>query len=332
MPDLHAIAQQLVAKPKGILAADESSGSIEKKLKGIGLESTHETRTSYRDMLLNTQGMEQYVSGVILYDETFRDSGLDGKRFVESLTSRGVLAGIKVDKGGKPLANFLNEQITEGLDGLRERFAEYATLGATFSKWRAIITIGKDIPTDYCIHLNAVTLARYAALSQEAGIVPIVEPEVLMDGDHSQARCSDVTAKVLDEVFKELKNHKVDLRGMVLKPNMVIAGKNSPTQTTPGEIATSTLSCLTTHVPQEIPGIVFLSGGQSPDESTLNLNEIEKISASSPWELTYSYGRALQDEALKTWAGKAENVAAARKVFLERAIKVSLARMGQYAT
>ncbi len=331
MADLHALAKQLLAKPKGLLAADESSTSIEKKLNSIGLDSSHESRTAYRNMLLNTKGIEQYLSGIILYDETFRDTAPTGQPFLAMLRSKGILPGIKVDKGTKDLAGSPGEKVTTDLSGLQERFAEYRDMGAAFSKWRSVITIGKDIPTKNCIELNAVALARYAVLSQAAGIVPIVEPEVLMTGDHSQDLCEKITGDVLDQVFLQLNNHGVDLRGMILKPNMVISGQDAARLSTPAEVAKATIRCFVSHVPKEVPGIVFLSGGQTPEEATLNLNAINQQAQSLPWELSFSYGRALQDEALKLWAGKSANRKIARQAFLERAAKVSRARMGQYA-
>lgn len=331
MTNLHAVAKQLLIKPKGILAADESSLSIEKKLKTIGLDSTHESRTAYRDMLLNTEGIEQYLSGVILYDETFRDTDPTRQSFPAVLSSKGILSGIKVDKGTKDLASSPGEKVTTDLTGLQKRFAEYKDMKAAFSKWRAVITIGPDIPTQRCIELNAMSLARYAVLSQAAGIVPIIEPEVLMTGDHSQDRCEKITGDVLDEVFLQLYNHGVDLRGIILKSNMVTSGQSATTASTPTQIASATIRCFMAHVPKEVPGIVFLSGGQTPEDATINLNAITQQAHSVPWELSFSYGRALQDEALKLWAGKPANLEIARQAFLERAAKVSAARMGQYA-
>ncbi|MBI2086240.1 fructose-bisphosphate aldolase class I [Candidatus Daviesbacteria bacterium] len=320
---LKFTAQAMVAPEKGILAADESSKTIQKRFDKIGLTSTPETNLSYRQMLFTTPGMEDYISGVILYDETIRQS-ISDKSVPEYLVSKGILPGIKVDKGTWKMANFLEEKITEGLDELRDRLIEYKELGAKFAKWRVVITIGDGIPTDTCIESNAETLARYAALCQEQDIVPIVEPEVLMDGGHSIEKCKEVTAKTLKVVFGSLKAHKVILEGMILKPNMVISGKDNPTQVNSKEIAQATVETFLESVPKEVPGIVFLSGGQTPDEATENLAEINKIGG--PWQLSYSYGRALQDEALKTWAGKEENIQAAQKAFLDRSKKVSAAR------
>lgn len=324
---LKKTAQAMVASPKGILAADESSKTIQKRFDKIGLTSTPETNLFYRKILFTTPGVEEYLSGVILYDETIRQS-IDGIPVPQYLQNKGIIPGIKVDKGTVDLPNFPGEKITEGLDGLRKRFEEYKSLGAMFSKWRAVITIGEGIPTDTCIESNAEALARYAALSQEQDIVPIVEPEVLMDADNTLEVCRQVTKKTLKIVFDRLKAHKVVLEGMILKPNMVISGKKCPTQATSKEIAKATIETFLEVVPKEVPGIVFLSGGQTPDEATKNLYEINKISG-SPWQLSFSYGRALQDEALTTWAGKEENISVSQKAFLDRSKKVSLARQGK---
>lgn len=329
MSTLNEIAVQMVVKRKGILAADESSGTIEKRLDSIGVESTLENRRAYREMLFTAKGIEEYISGVILFDETLRDKTSEGVLFGELLKSKGILPGIKVDKGVKDLANYPGEKVTEGLDGLRERFAEYAELGAKFSKWRAVITIGEKIPSDYCIYANSHALARFAALSQEAGIVPIVEPEVLMDGSHTIERCEEVTGKTLDVTFAQLRDHGVQLDGMILKPNMVISAKDSSSQAGAKEIAKATVRCFMKYVPAEIPGIVFLSGGQSPEEATVNLNSINRMKGESPWELSYSYGRGLQGEALQSW-GKEGNIIEAQKTLIERSKKVSMARMGEY--
>lgn len=320
---LKQTAQAMVAPGKGILAADESTKTIQKRFDKIGLQSNPETNLKYRKMLFATIGIEQFISGVILYDETIRQK-VDGLSVPEFLESKGILPGIKVDKGVVDLDNFPGEKVTEGLDGLRDRLTEYKEMGAKFAKWRAVITIGNGIPTDTCIESNAESLARYAALCQEQDIVPIVEPEVLMDGAHDLAKCREVTTKTLRAVFEKLKAHKVVLEGMVLKPNMVISGKENPTQASSQEIAEVTVQTFLEVVPKEVPGIVFLSGGQTPDEATENLAAINQVSG--PWQLSFSYGRALQDEALKTWAGKDENMAAAQKSFLERAKKVSEAR------
>ncbi len=321
---LKTTAQAMVAPGKGILAADESTKTIQKRLDKIGIESTLDTNLAYRKMLFTTAGIEAYISGVILYDETIRQS-IDGRPVPEYLQGRGILPGIKVDKGAWQMANFPGEKITEGLDNLRDRLTEYKQLGAKFAKWRAVITIGEGIPSDTCIEANGEALARYAALCQEQDIVPIVEPEVLMDGSHDLARCQEVTAKTLKAVFDRLKAHRVVLEGMVLKPNMVISGKESATKASAKEIAKTTVETFLQVVPKEVPGVVFLSGGQTPDEATENLAEINSIPG-SPWQLSFSYGRALQDEALTTWAGKSENIQAAQKAFAERGMKVSRAR------
>lgn len=320
---LQGIAEALVAPGKGILAADESTKTIQKRFDKIGVQSTPEMNLAYRKMLFTTSGIEEFISGVILYDETIRQN-IDGVPVPKYLESRGILPGIKVDKGAWKLANFPEEKTTEGLDGLRDRLTEYKEMGAKFAKWRAVITIGDGIPTDTCIESNAESLAQYAALCQEADIVPIIEPEVLMDGDHDLARCQEATAKTLKVVFDRLVVHKVALEGVILKPNMVISGKDCATQASASEIAKATIETFLKVVPKEVPGIVFLSGGQTPDEATENLAEINKIGG--PWQLSFSYGRALQDEALKTWAGKEENIPAAQKAFLERCKKVSQAR------
>ena len=329
MSIIKQTAKDMVAPAKGILAADESSKTIQKRFDKIGLTSTPETNLSYRRMLFTTLGIEQYISGVILYDETIRQS-IEETPVPQFLESKGIIPGIKVDKGAVDLPNFPNEKITEGLDGLRGRLEEYKALGAKFAKCRAVITIGQGIPADTCIWANAEALARYAALCQEADIVPIVEPEVLMDGDNTLEVCQDVTKKTLTAVFERLAAHKIILEGMILKPNMVISAKLCPTQASSKQIAQATVETFKKVVPSQMPGIVFLSGGQSPDEATQNLYEINLITG-SPWQLSYSYGRALQDEALTTWAGKEENVEKAQKAFLERSKKVSLARSGKIA-
>lgn len=324
---LKQIAKDMVAPNKGILAADESSKTIQKRFDKIGIQSTPEENLAYRKMLFTSPEIENYISGVILYDETFRQE-IDGVTVPKYLENKGILPGIKVDAGAVNMPNFLEEKITEGLDGLKDRLEEYFSLGARFAKWRAVITIGEGIPTDDCILENAKRLARYAKLCQEAGIVPIVEPEVLMDGDNTLEICKEVTVRTLKTVFEQLKAEGVDLEGMILKPNMVISGKKCTIQASSKEIAKATVETFLEVVPSQVPGIVFLSGGQSPDEATMNLYEINLIS-SSPWQLSYSYGRALQDEALMTWAGKAENVEAAQEAFIERSKKVSLARSGR---
>ena len=328
--ELEQIARAMVAKGKGILAADESGGTIKKRFDSIKLESTEEARRSYRELLFTTAGMQDFISGVIFYDETIRQKTKDGVPFAQHLTRLGVVPGIKVDTGAKPLANFPGETITEGLDGLRERLAEYHKLGARFAKWRAVIDIGERIPTSFGIEANAHALARYAALCQEAGIVPIVEPEVLMDGVHSIERCEEVTSATLAAVFGQLHSHRIHLEGMILKPNMVISGKKAATRATPQQVAEATVGCLKRHVPAAVPGIAFLSGGQSSAEATEHLSLMNKLGP-LPWELSFSYGRALQDEAMKAWGGKPENFAAGQKAFFRRAKLNGLARTGSYS-
>jgi fructose-bisphosphate aldolase, class I len=327
--ELAKIARAMVAKGKGILAADESFGTIEKRFKSISIASTEEHRRAYREMLFTTSDFTDYISGVIMFDETMRHASSDGMPFPTLLEKAGVIPGIKVDTGAKDLAGYPGEQITEGLDGLRGRLAEYHRLGARFAKWRAVITIGDGLPTRFCIDANAHALARYAALCQEAGIVPIVEPEVLMDGGHSGERCEEVTTTTLESVFFHLHAHRVNLEGMVLKPNMVIPGKKAPQQWTPKQIAAATVRCFLRTVPAAVPGIVFLSGGQTPAEATANLDAMNRMGA-HPWELSYSYGRALQDEALKAWLGRPENVAAGQRMLSHRGRLCSKARYGKY--
>jgi len=327
--ELRAIAQSIVADHKGVLAADESTGTIKKRFDSIGVESTEDNRRAYRNLLFTTPGFEEYVGGVIMYDETIRQASDDGTPFAELLASKGVVPGIKVDTGAQDLAGHPGEKVTEGLDGLRARFAEYHALGARFSKWRAVITIGEGIPTDACVHTNAHALARYAALSQEAGIVPIVEPEVLMDADNTIERCFEVTARTLHVVFYELYRQEVALEGMLLKPNMVISGKQCPTQAPSSEIAELTVDCFLRHVPAMVPGIVFLSGGQSEVEATENLNAINRVGG--PWPLSFSYGRALQASALQAWGGEPDNVDAGQDAFLHRARMNALAVAGDWS-
>ncbi len=327
--ELETTAALLTAAGKGILAADESSGTIKKRFDAIGVESTEDSRRTYRELLFATDGLGDHISGAILFDETLHQSTRDGITFATTLARHGILPGIKVDSGAKPLAGSSEETITEGLDGLRDRFAGYRELGARFAKWRAVIRIGPDLPSTLAIDANAEALARYAALAQEAGLVPIVEPEVLMDGDHSLARCEEVTDAVLQAVFRQLFAHRVHLEGTVLKPNMVISGTAAPDRAGPGEVAAATLRCLRRHVPAAVPGIAFLSGGQGEAEATHHLSLMNQIGG-VPWQLSFSFGRALQETALRRWAGKAENVAAAREALLTRARLNSLARHGQY--
>jgi fructose-bisphosphate aldolase class I len=327
--ELAKIAQAMVVKNKGILAADESSSTIKKRFDSIKLESTEEHRRTYREMLFTAPGAADYISGVILYDETIRQKAKDGTPFPELLTKKGIIPGIKVDTGAKPLAGFKGETITEGLDGLRERLVEYYRLGARFAKWRAVIDIADGIPTPFAIEANAHALARYAALCQENNIVPIVEPEVLMDGGHSIERCEEVTSAVLQTVFNQLFEHRVLLEGMVLKPNMVISGKKAANRANAEQVAAATVRTLKRHVPPAVAGIAFLSGGQSSAEATLHLSLMNK-SGPLPWSLTFSYGRALQDDALKTWGGSAANFAAGQKEMAKRAKLNSLATTGSY--
>ena len=328
--ELASIAAALVAPGKGILAADESSGTIKKRFDSIGVESTEETRRGYRDFLLTAEGAAEHISGVILYDETIRQSSADGTPFPEKLAEQGIVPGIKVDTGAKPLANAPGETVTEGLDGLRDRLAEYHSLGARFTKWRAVISIGDGIPSEYCIWTNAHALARFAALSQEAGLVPIVEPEVLMEGEHTIERSFDVTSRTLHAVFTELRDQRVHLEGMLLKPNMVLSGYECATQASVEDVAAQTVRCFERHVPAAVPGIVFLSGGQSDEAATAHLNAMN-ASGPHPWELSFSYGRALQAPALKAWGGEAGNVAGAQAAYLHRARMNGLARSGEYS-
>jgi fructose-bisphosphate aldolase class I len=328
--NLEETARALVAPGKGILAADESDGTIKKRFDSIGVESTEDTRRAYRDLLFTTDGAADYISGVILYDETIRQSSLDGTPFPKLLESQGIIPGIKVDKGAKELADAPGEKITEGLDGLRERLAEYYELGARFTKWRAVITIGPDIPSEYCVWTNAHALARYAALSEEAGLVPIVEPEVLMDGDHSIETSFDVTSRTLHAVFTELRDQRVHFEQMLLKPNMVLSGYGASERAGIQEVAEATIRCFRRHVPAAVPGIVFLSGGQTDEDATAHLNAMNAMGP-HPWELSFSYGRALQAPALKAWAGEAANVPAGQAAYLHRARMNSLARSGSYS-
>jgi fructose-bisphosphate aldolase class I len=328
--ELNSVARAIVAEQKGILAADESGPTIKKRFDSIKLESSEENRRRYREILFTTDGIERYIGGVIFYDETLRQSAREGIPFAELLSRRGIMPGIKVDKGTKALALHSGEKVTEGLDGLHERLEEYKQLGARFAKWRAVLEIDeRDIPSAYAIRANAHVLARYAALCQEAGIVPIVEPEVLMDGGHGIERCEAVTSQVLEAVFAELDAHGVVFEAMLLKPNMVISGKKCERQAGVQEVAEATIRCLTRHVPTAVPGIVFLSGGQSPEDATDHLNAMN-IRGPHPWQLSFSYGRALQEPVLATWKGQESNVAEAQRAFLNRCRLNSLARAGTY--
>jgi fructose-bisphosphate aldolase class I len=328
--ELAATAAAMVAKGKGVLAIDESMGTIKKRFDTIGLENTEENRRAYRELLIANPGDEAHVSGMILFDETIRQSTASGVPFAKLLIDKGVMPGIKVDAGAKDLAGHPGEQVTEGLDGLRERLAKYRELGAKFAKWRAVITIGPGIPSTGCIEANAHALARYAGLCQEAGIVPMVEPEVLMDADNTIERCDEVTEYTLRTVFNELVRQRVTLEHTILKTNMVVSGKLCPVQAGTDEIAARTVACLRRAVPAAIPGIVFLSGGQSGLDATRNLNAMN-AAYDLPWPLSFSYGRALQADALKAWGGKAENVTRARAVLLHRERCNGLAAMGQYS-
>ena len=329
MSELANVARAIVAPGKGILAADESSLTIKKRFDSIQVESTEESRRTYREMLFTTEGAEKFISGVILFDETLRQSASDGTPFAKLLSEKGILPGIKVDKGAKALAGAPNEKVTEGLDGLRDRIAEYVSLGAKFAKWRAVITIGDGIPSDYCLDANAHALARYAALCNEGGLVPIVEPEVLMDGSHTLERCFEVTERALHKLFEALYEQRVPLAETILKPNMVISGTECPKRAGVREVAEATIDCFRRSVPAGLPGIVFLSGGQSDVEATAHLNEMNKIGG-FPWELSFSYGRALQASPLKAWRGESANVPAAQQAYHHRAKCNSAARSGSW--
>src|SRR5919199_4453124 len=328
MDRMEDVARALVADGRGILAADESSATIKKRFDAIGVESTADNRRDYRELLFrSTDAMSKYISGVILYDETIRQNAKDGTPLVKLIEKAGSLPGIKVDAGTKPLPFCPNEVITEGLDGLRERLAEYRGLGAKFAKWRAVIDIGAGIPTYTCILTNAHALARYAALCQEGGIVPIVEPEVLMDGTHSVERAYHVTSRVLNAVYTELFDQRVDVEGTLLKPNMVLSGYDASDRAGVDEVAEWTMRCFYKHVPAAVPGIVFLSGGQSDEDATEHLNAMNRRGP-HPWQLSFSYGRALQAPALKAWRGDAGNVEAAQNAYRHRAAMNSAARTG----
>jgi fructose-bisphosphate aldolase class I len=327
---LNETARALVAEGKGILAADESSGTIKKRFDSIGVESTEENRRGYRDLLFTTEGAEEHISGVILFDETIRQSSSDGTPFPKLLESKGIIPGIKVDTGAKPLALTDGETVTEGLDGLRERLAEYRELGARFAKWRATYSIGRDLPSEYCVWVNAHALARYAALCQEAGLVPIVEPEVLQEGTHTLAESARATGRALQAVYTELHDQRVEYAGTLLKPNMVLSGYSAENRAGVREVAEATLECFAKHVPAAVPGVVFLSGGQTDEDATAHLNEMNALGP-HPWQLSFSYGRALQAPALKAWGGAAENVEAAQRAYLHRARMNGLARSGSYS-
>jgi fructose-bisphosphate aldolase class I len=327
--ELESVAQAMVAKGKGILAADESMGTIKRRFDSIKIDSNENNRRAYREMLFTTKGLEEAVSGVILFDETLRTAASDGTQFSQVLSKKGIMPGIKVDKGPVDIPGFPGETVTEGLDGLRARVKEYRELGAKFAKWRAVITIGDGIPTYTCLQANAHALARYAALCQEGGIVPIVEPEVLLDGGHTIERCEEVTQETLRITFSALLEQRVHLEGMILKPSMVVSGKDNARQAGVDEVAERTIRCLKRTVPGAVPGIAFLSGGQSAVSATEHLNKMNQLSP-HPWQVSFSYARALQDPALRAWKGEAGNVATAQKIFYHRAKMNSAARTGSY--
>ncbi len=329
---LSAIAKRLVSKNKGVLAADESSPTIKKRFDSIGIESTENNRRDYRELLFSTNGIEDYISGIILYEETLFQKSQNGNLLIDLLKDKKIIPGVKVDKSTKDMTGFKDEKITEGLDGLYERIANYQSQGAQFTKWRAVITIGNSIPTNECIELNAIYLARYALISQEAGLVPIVEPEILMDGDHSINSCYEATNKTLSEVFNQLDKHKVNLSGILLKPNMILSGKESLNRADKNYVAEMTLKCFKDIIPKDVPGIIFLSGGQSDLESIDNLDAINKLAKQTgniPWELSFSYGRGLQSSTLSKWEGNSDNVQIAQNEFIDRCKMVSDARNGQ---
>ncbi len=328
--ELEATATAMVAKGKGILAIDESTPTIKKRFDTINLESNVENRRAYRDLLITNPGGNEFISGMILYDETLRQSCSDGTPFVQALVDQGILPGIKVDTGAKAFALHTGEKITEGLDGLRDRLAEYKTLGAKFAKWRAVISIGENIPSHACIEANVHALARYAGLCQETGIVPMVEPEVLMDADNTIERCYEVTEMTLSALFKALDSQDITLAHVILKTNMVIAGKQCPIQADVQEVADQTVRCLLNNVPAELPGIVFLSGGQRAELATAHLNTMNANNPDLPWPLSFSYGRALQETCLNAWGGKKDNLAVAQNALLHREKCNSLACRGAY--
>lgn len=330
--ELNEIAKIMVAAKKGILAADESTGTIKKRLDTINVESTEDNRRNWRQLLFQTKSISDYISGIILYDETLRQNTSDGISMVDLLSSKGILPGIKVDKSTHDLALSKGEVLTEGLDGLRERLSEYRELGAKFTKWRAVININDNLPTEFAINVNSILLSIYASLSQESGLVPIVEPEVLMDGDHSIEKCAETTEKTLLKVFEDLVEANVHLSGIVLKPNMVLSGKDAQNRASTEEVAKYTVEVLKNTVPSDVPGIAFLSGGQEDQESIDNLNSINIVGAEEkvPWELSYSYGRGLQGAPLKIWGGENAKVSEAQKEFEKRGKAVSLARQGKY--
>ncbi len=326
-------AKALVAGDKGLLAMDESTATCNKRFAGLGIPQSVEARRSYREMIVTTAGLNECINGVILYDETIRQKKKDGTSFVNILTDAGIIPGIKVDTGAKDMAGHPGEKITEGLDGLRERLAEYSQMGARFAKWRAVIALGDGIPSRGCIEANAQALARYAALCQDAGMVPIVEPEVLMDGEHTLERCNEVTEKILRTVFNQLYTQRVTIEGMILKPNMVLPGLTCPRQEMVDEVADATVKCLLRAVPAAVPGVAFLSGGQSGELATARLNAMNlKFKSILPWELAFSFARAIQKPAMEIWQGKEANVSAAQKALYHRASCNRAARRGEYST
>lgn len=328
---LKATAEAMVLPGKGILAIDESTGTCKKRFEALGVECTEETRKEYRELLVTAPGIEQTISSMILFDETLRQSAKDGRRFVDILKSKGIIPGIKVDTGAKNLALHAGEQVTEGLDGLRERLAEYASFGAQFAKWRAVITISDSLPSRACIKANAHALARYAALCQEANMVPMVEPEMVMEGTHTIERCYEVTAQVLQALFAELAEQGVAPEGTILKVSMVLAGKDAAVQSTEQEVATQTVKCLKENVPANIAGVVFLSGGQSDAKSTVHLNLMHQLGETLPWPLSFSYGRGIQQPALKAWAANRTQIVEAQKLLVHRARMNGLASQGKYS-
>jgi fructose-bisphosphate aldolase, class I len=330
--DLLTTAQALVAGGKGILAADETVPTVTRRLDALKIESTSDSRRAYREMFFTTPGIAEFISGVIMQDETIRQRNSKGTALADLLAQQGIIPGIKVDNGAKPLAGSPGENITEGLDGLRERLKEYHEMGARFAKWRAVIAVNETLPSAACVTVNAHALARYAILCQEQGVVPIVEPEVLMDGSHTIERCEEVTANVLHAVFNALFDQKISLEGMLLKPNMIISGIKCTKQASVKEVALATVRCLSRHVPAAVPGIVFLSGGQNHLVATAHLSAINQLDGPKPWKLSFSYGRALQDEALKAWQGKNENLTAGQRAFYHRAKCDGAAALGKYTS
>ena len=332
MASFSATAQALITPGKGILAADESPPTIKRRFDSIGVESTEDNRGDYRELLFRTAGVEEFISGVILYDETARQKGADGVPMVEILSGRGIIPGIKVDKGTLPLAGSPGELVTEGLDGLEQRLAEYRDMGLKFAKWRGVITVGDGIPTPYCIEVNAHALARFAAISQHAGLVPIVEPEVLMDGMHHIDHCYAATKAALRETFSQLSRRGVALEAMLLKANMVVSGSEATSRANADTVAAKTIECFRQTIPAAMPGVVFLSGGQNDDEAVMNLNAInlEGSRLGTPWTLSFSFGRGLQSAPLKAWSGRRENAGAAQAAFISRAKLTSAAQQGKY--